>query len=44
MRKIRLKRKYAILVRNLLKIILVEIRIEYEEVKMGYVELEIRRK
>lgn len=44
MRKIRLKRKYAISVRNLLKIILVEIRIEYEEVKMGYVELEIRRK
>lgn len=44
MRKIRLKRKYTISVRNLLKIILVEIRIEYEEVKMGYVELEIRRK
>lgn len=44
MRKIRPKRKHATLVRNPLKTTSVEIRTEYEEVKMGYAELEIRRK
>eukprot|EP00105_Crassostrea_gigas_P036050 XP_019920198.1 PREDICTED: uncharacterized protein LOC105321680 isoform X13 [Crassostrea gigas] len=44
MRKIRPKRKHATSVRNPLKTTSVEIRTEYEEVKMGYAELEIRRK
>ncbi|XP_061169748.1 uncharacterized protein LOC133179062 isoform X3 [Saccostrea echinata] len=44
MRKIRPKRKHTASVRNPLKTTSVEIRTEYEEVKMGYAELEIRRK
>ena len=44
MRKIRPKRKHATSVRNPLKTTSVEIKTEYEEVKFGYAELEIRRK
>lgn len=44
MRKIRPKRKHTTSARNPLKTMSVEIRTEYEEVKMGYAELEIRRK
>jgi hypothetical protein len=44
MRKIRPKRKHTASVRNPLKTASVEVKLEYEEVKMGYAELEIRRK
>lgn len=44
MRKIRPKRKHTASVRNPLKTTSVEVKLEYEEVKMGYAELEIRRK